>query len=385
MTSRLAKLLVVPALAAAGVLVAPLSAAATPVTHRTVGCGSTVAGPASLTHDLHCHGDGITLLRGSLDLRHHTISGDGTGTALIIGDESLAETPPVVRAAVKDGTIRGFATGVAASDGSDDRTLTLSGLTVTKTPDGVNGFAFGSISLDRVSLTDASDAAVIADHGAISLTRSRVSHNAVGFVVINDGHVDLDLTVVGDNAHALDCSQGRVTINRSLVTRNGQGLNLFECEGSSLTESAFLNNGAAATAETEGFDDIASPTLRIDRVLFQGNTIGLHLSTQAMSVSVHDSLFRHNGTGIVMDPDVCAPNEGGCTLPINDDFTGNTFSENTGDGVSWGFGTLTAANNRFVDNGGWGFVAAAGTTVVDGGGNVAHGNAAGNCQGLACS
>ena len=146
-----------------------------------------------------------------------------------------------------------------------------------------------------------------------------------------------------------------------------------------------MNNGEAATAETQGFDDIASPALKVERVLFQGNTIGLHLSTQAMAVSVHDSVFRQNGTGIVMDENTCPPDEGDCTLPINDDFRGNVFSDNTGNGVTWGFGTVTATNNHFVNNGGWGFIAATGTTVVDGGGNVAHGNGAGNCQGLACS
>jgi hypothetical protein len=38
-----------------------------------------------------------------------------------------------------------------------------------------------------------------------------------------------------------------------------------------------------------------------------------------------------------------------------------------------------------VNNGGWGFFGADGTTVVDAGNNDAHDNGLGGCQGLTCS
>ncbi|MDQ1485837.1 MAG: hypothetical protein QOJ62_1530, partial [Actinomycetota bacterium] len=115
--------------------------------------------------------------------------------------------------------------------------------------------------------------------------------------------------------------------------------------------------------------------------VFQGNGTGLHLTPFAMTTVVRDSVFRANGAGIVMD----ACNVGETCLPVNDEFVGNVFTRNRGDGISWGYGTVSLSRNHFVSNRGWGFVAAAGTTVTDGGGNSAHGNVAGQCRGLTCS
>ncbi|HEY0871560.1 MAG TPA: hypothetical protein VGD55_14275, partial [Acidothermaceae bacterium] len=103
----------------------------------------------------------------------------------------------------------------------------------------------------------------------------------------------------------------------------------------------------------------------------------------AMAVSVSKSVFTLNGTGILMD--ACASADAPC-LPIVDQFTSNRFGQNHGNGVTWGYGTVTMASNQFQDNSGWGFWAGLGTTVVDGGGNNAQGDNAGDCNGgLVCS
>jgi hypothetical protein len=53
--------------------------------------------------------------------------------------------------------------------------------------------------------------------------------------------------------------------------------------------------------------------------------------------------------------------------------------------LTWGFGTVRLSHNHFVNNGGWGFFAADGTTVVDAGNNDAHDNKLGGCHGVTCS
>ncbi len=71
---------------AAAAVAAPVVGWAAPAAATTVvSCGSTVHGSVTLKHDLHCHGDGVTVLSGTLNLNHHTISGDGTGSGVVAG------------------------------------------------------------------------------------------------------------------------------------------------------------------------------------------------------------------------------------------------------------------------------------------------------------
>jgi hypothetical protein len=344
-------------------------------------CGSTVTGPVTLSQDLVCSGDAITLLSGTVDLHHHTISGDGTGTAVTLG--TVADDFSTITATVENGTITNFATGFATPSDGGVQQLNLQSLSITHSTDGIVGTGINNLDLDHVILVDASDVAVVADQTLVTATQTTISHSGAAFVIVSDGGVTASNLTVNDNANAGDCSQGYFNVKGSQFARNAVGLNLFQCEGSVFTDSVFLNNGGAAITESQGFDSNADPTLTISNDHFRGNLVGLQLSDQAMAVAVSNSVFTLNGTGIVMDQ--CAAIDAPC-LPIVDQFTSNRFAQNHGNGVTWGDGTVTMTSNRFQSNSGWGFFAGIGTTVVDGGGNNAQSNHAGDCNGgLVCS
>ncbi|MDQ1485353.1 MAG: hypothetical protein QOJ62_1046, partial [Actinomycetota bacterium] len=261
-------------------------------------CGETVTGPVVLTHDLHCHGDGVVLLGGSLNLHRHTISGDGTGLGVAVA----ASAGAAVDAAVTSGTITGFATGIAHV-GSDDLTLRLSNLAIhDTTAAAISSQPNTTEALDHVVVTDNVGLGIdetLGGHAVVS--HSTINHNGSGVVVDSDGSIDLVRTAIRHNDVAISCSQGRVGLNHSEVTQNGSGISMFQCEGSVLANSRFIGNGMAASEETLGFSDIADPTLVIRNDVFQGNGTGLHLTPFAMTTVVRDSVFRANGAGIVMD------------------------------------------------------------------------------------
>ena len=344
-------------------------------------CGSTVTGSVALSQDLVCSGDAITLLGGTLDLRSHTISGDGTGTAVTLG--TVTDDFSTITATVENGTITDFATGFQTPSDGGVQLLTVRNVSITQSYDGILGTGINNLLLDDVTLRNDSDIAVLADQTLVTVTHATIAHSGTAFSVINDGGVTGGNMAVDDNASAGDCSQGYFKVKGSEFARNAAGLNLDQCEGSVFTDSAFLNNGIAAITEVQGLDSFANPTLSISNDHFRGNLVGLQLSDQAMAVSVSNSVFTFNGSGIVMD--VCAPEDAPC-LPIVDQFTSNRFAQNHGDGVTWGDGTVTMTSNKFQSNSGWGFFAGPGTTVVDGGANVAQSNNAGDCNGgLVCS
>ena len=340
-----------------------------------------MTGPVALSANLVCSGDAITLLGGTLDLRHHTISGDGTGTGVTLG--TVADDFSSITATVENGTVTNFATGLATPSDGGVAQLNLETLSITNSFDGIVGSGINNLALDHVTLTGVSDVAVVADHTLVTITRAAITHSGAAFFIISDGGVTASNLTVNDNASAGDCSQGYMTVKSSEFARNATGLNLFQCEGSSFTDSMFLNNGTAGITEAQGFDSNADPTLTISNDHFRGNLVGIHLTDQAMAVSVSKSVFTFNGTGILMDE--CAPVDAPC-LPIVDEFTSNRFAQNHDDGVTWGDGTVTMTSNQFQTNSGWGFFAGSGTTVVDGGGNKAQGDNAGDCNGgLVCS
>ena len=117
---------IVPKLAVIGTTMATALFWSTPAQAQAWACGATVSGTVNLNHDLHCHGDGLVLLHGSLNLHGHTIYGDGTGTGVAVaGDTGTADA-----AAITNGTITGFVVGVEHL-GSDDLTLNLTKLEVS--------------------------------------------------------------------------------------------------------------------------------------------------------------------------------------------------------------------------------------------------------------
>lgn len=356
---------------AAVVMAAPVAAWAAPAAAASpVGCGTTVQGSVTLHRDLHCHGDGVTVLSGTLNLNHHMISGDGTGSGVLVGGANTT---------IRNGHIAKFATGVTAI--ADNAGVTLSYLILSQmTGTAVDGLTINSIKLSHVTLRDnTGDALVVTAPNTASVSHSTISRNGRGIVLAADGAADVNDTLVESNGVGLYCSQGLVSVSRSAFVRNVTGVSVAECEGSVFTSSAFVENTSTGIAETEDYATPGQPTLTISHDIFFKNATGLALSAAGRADAISDNAFVANANGIVASCGFA------CDLVPSDRLASNYFASNTSDGANWGFGHVTVARNRFVNNGGWGFIAGADASVTNGGGNIAHGNHGGNCSGLTCA
>jgi len=366
MRTRLNKFVV-----AAAVIAAPVVGLASPAAATTsVGCGSTVNGHATLKHDLRCHGDGVTLVGGTLNLNHHSISGDGTGNGIVVAG---------AKATIKNGNIAKFGTGVTAT--VDDAVVTLDYVNISRvTGTAVDGTTINKANLSHVNLRDnLGDAILVVQPNKVSVAHSLISGSGRAIVLVDDGEAQVSNSTLDSNSVGVYCSEGLAFVDHSIVSRNDTGADLFECEGSTFTSSAFVGNRGSAIAETDAYTFIANPTLTVSHDLFFRNGTGLTLGAEGRADVIRDSAFVRNGNGIVAAP--CDA----CDLVPDDQLVSNYFASNSADGVNWGYGAVTVTGNRFVDDGGWGFIAGGGATVTNGGGNVAHGNHAGNCSGLSCS
>lgn len=356
---------------AAAAMVAPVAAWAGPAGAATpVACGSTVHGSATLHRDLHCHGDGVTVLSGTLNLNRHTISGDGTGSGVVAGGPKVT---------IKNGSISKFFIGVTAS--ADGTAVSLDHVAISNTTDrAVDGEAINSVSLTNVTLRDnAGSGLLVISPSKASMSHSVIVRNGYGVALVFDGSVDIKDSVLDSNRVGLYCSQGQAFVTHSAFSRNDTGVSVSECEGSSFTSSAFVENKTSGLEETEAYADFAKPTLTLSHDAFYKNGTGLALSAPGRADVIRDSAFVGNDAGIVAQP--CDS----CDLVPNDQLVSNYFASNTSDGANWGYGKVTVSRNRFVNNGGWGFIAGAGAKAVNGGGNIARGNHSGNCSGLACA
>jgi hypothetical protein len=102
-------------------LVVPTTANAQP------SCGDSITTSTTLTADLtNCHGAAALGVSGdvTLDLNHHTISGDAA-TGILAGDGQLT---------IRDGTVSGFGTGILIAKGGDAY--------VTRITASYNGYGF---------------------------------------------------------------------------------------------------------------------------------------------------------------------------------------------------------------------------------------------------
>jgi hypothetical protein len=319
----------VGAASAAAIAMGPVGVWATPAAATTVECGAIVQGPVRLSHDLHCIGNGITMLGGELDLRGHIISGNGSGAAVTVGQDGSEEP---VAASVVGGTITGFGVAVQAQWPNT---------------------AF--------------------------VAHTRILDNARGIVLVADGHAHVSHTLIDGSQTGVLCSQGRITMSHSTISNNTDGAELFQCEGSTFSNVRFNHNAGFGIDDTWADTYLANPTLTLDHATFDGNKVGLHLAVAVSGVDVRASTFTGNETGVLGDTCV------GCEFAPEDSFANNRFIGNSGDGLRWGFGTVGMYANTFLRNGGWGFFAADGTTVIDNGSNIARHNGAGDCHWLACN
>jgi hypothetical protein len=187
----------------------------------SVACGATISSSVTLQSDLTCSGDGIVIEVAAdqltpivVNLNGHAIRGDGTGTGVYID----------ARATVRNGTVSGFGTGVAA-DGF--RNIELSRLLVTHNA-GVGIFDETSANVsvaDSVISENLSDGiSGIGPTGVIALNviRTTISKNQANGVrfAFTDGWNISQSAIVGNSGYGVVTSDSSGTISTSTVSRN---------------------------------------------------------------------------------------------------------------------------------------------------------------------
>ncbi len=342
-TGRLARLATATALALTATMVAG-PAQADPAT-----CGLTVTSDYTLRSDLRCPGTAIRVEVGAgqtitLDLGRHSVVGDGTGTGVQV---SAPEGGAVV---VRNGQVRGFRTAVGGEGAPD---LTLRGVTLAR-----NGEWLGQGLLYPRTLT---------------VERSTVVDSGVG----------------GGN------NETRMVVRRSHFVRSG-----IESSAQTYTDvydSTFVDGGLR-TGQSANVVAERNTFLRCD--------VGIDAadSWPASPTTVRGNRFVGCRTGMELRVTVAGSGPNAVTVAHNQ-FLGNA-EEGLAFAVLAPFGQVDVVGNRVVGNGGTGIVGdGAGIVtltrntasrngghgidvsgVVDGGGNVARGNASSpQCVGVACA
>lgn len=349
-----------------------------------VHCGDTLTASTRLTHDLACPGTDAPALRIAgtgvvLDLGGHTVRHSGPETGISEGIEVLADST------VKNGTIRGFDQGYVVNLDAVhfpehvwlSRLVFLeNGVAIYNRASGVTFTLTDSVlSGNSVGLGSEQDAS----RGTFEVRTSLFINNQLALTA-NSHTVDVSHSTFSRNESVIWCPDGSVSFTSSVITRNttvGQ-LTVGEfgygvCTAASFTNTVISRNGALAPSTQP---DWAPFNLVLRGSQFIDN--GKGLVSKAQTVDVQGNTFRGNGSGLTLSE----PAE--YLVPtLTGTVSGNRFQCNQGTGLRvTTASTLTVSRNTAVNNTGWGIFAPG---VIDGGGNVARGNGAGNCVGVVCS
>jgi parallel beta-helix repeat protein len=386
----------------------------------------------------NCSGLGLEVRASSvtLDLNGHTIDGDGGSTTgvLVAGFDGVT---------VKGGRLQQLQFGVRFERTRSSRAV---GLTVVDSEWGIRFFdseasaaagnnlsrmpsapaieAFDSrrMTVERNSCTNCLDAvslfathdSLVADNkvtggeGGISLraaSRNRVSRNSLGGdapgpsgsqgVTLTSGSTDnlvernsLDrefgviVFSASDNTIERNTGRGNIigvrvvdTADRNNVLRNrfsaaNTGIQVFEGSDDNVVDGNVLSGsadrGIHVAIETDRTEVVRN-------VVSDAGFRGIDAGAGAVETRLRDNRVTGSGEdGVYVHVD--AP---GVVLVDNDS------SRNRGDGFEIESATATLTRNRAVNNGGWGIIAP--SSATNGGGNRAHGNAAGQCLGIVCT
>jgi hypothetical protein len=281
----------------------------------------------TLTRDLVCPGDGLTIARRGvvLDLGGHTIRGTGPDARVGVRIVGAGDFDP--RIVLRNGTITGFAEGILANTYIAD--VLIDGMTIS------GGTIYGVVT-------------------RLSVTRS---------------------TFRGVRTR---CGTSTFHIDRSRFTDSPFAFG--DCDTSSVTASRFEAAPGAALSVTNTFSHRPGdpPGITVTGSVFRSNGTGIDIYGLVDSALVADNLFVGNGTGLIATPDPAA-------AMVEGTVRRNLFVLNRGDGLRLVAGTWTVGHNVAVANGGTG-IAATGNelALVDEGGNVAAGNGGPQCTGLPC-
>jgi parallel beta-helix repeat protein len=379
---------------AIGVTVASLAPAADASASRDgVACGDTITRDTKLGEDLvDCPGNGIVIGADGveLDLNGHTIDGDNElgCDEFYTCDFGVDNTAGHHGLSVRGGSIREFATAVAAIGGDDNRISRitashniLGGILVIGAP----GARIERNSISANGLTTDQAGLIVFDSSEVRIEKNAVFANGdIGMFLIGLGDSRVERNSVSDNPEAgivLEGDGNRISRNR--VARNGDAV-VVSGDANSVTFNEI--------EDVLGFPDDPEGGFGIlidggSRNLLQGNDI-----RDVASIGIRVTAFDPDATGpsednVVRDNRVKRTGLDG--IRIDDTATGSLLELNRAsgaadDGIDVKSPATTLARNTADRNGDLGIEAVTG--VTDGGGNRARGN--GNplqCTNVFCS
>lgn len=366
-------------------------------------CGSTLTVNTTLVSDVDCSGsNGYILSPGvTLNLGGHRLTGSAVGVGV--------QLPSAGFSSVINGRLDGWEqtiNGTGFSGGTSvgfrlDKLHVVGGIVRLRMFDGTvaantrvtnstfeggyaefggPGNAPGGAREIRVSKATLIDARLVLNSARVedsTFTRSELYSRAS-----RDGFSVLRSTFNGTGSSDLEAiaCRGRtntVDIRDSVITGYETGVMAYTCL-TTVRNTTFRNNTTAIRTDTYGSTVAAERFTAIVNNDFTGNGTALSL---AHSADVTGNVLTSNGVGISSEPGIY-----GQTIARN------TVSRSTGTGITVGAqidepgvaNNVTVRGNRSVRNGGQGIVVGVGS--VDGGGNVASGNAVNpQCVGVVCS
>lgn len=349
-----------------------------------VQCGDTITTNTRLTHDLECSGIETPALRVMgpgvvLDLGGHTVRRTGSETGWSEGIVVMANST------VRNGTIRGFDLGYVLDSNAEhfpehvrlSRLRFIGNRVAVYNRSGSATFTITDSLLlgNELGLSSEQDAS----SGTFEVRATLFMGNRLALTA-NSHSVNVVRSTFSFNELVVWCPYGSISFRSSSIVQNevvgrlpigefGYGL----CSEVSVVDTVIARNGALAPSSHPAWEPF-DLELRGSRIV--DNDSGLDV--RALAVEVQGNTWRGNGGGLTLAdlPDYVPP-------PLSGTVSGNRFLYNQGDGLRVTVpSTLTVSRNVAIGNMGWGIYV---EEAVDGGGNVARGNAEGDCTGVACS
>jgi parallel beta helix pectate lyase-like protein len=263
-------------------------------------CGDVLTGGVVvLTQDLVCSGDGLVVESSAdltLDLKGHSISGDGTGIGIRfdLGDPVGGSTGPLI----ENGVIRSFDTGVSGF--ASGHAAELSDLTIRENGLGVLCRGTGPFIVAGSVVASNGDGGVRSLGCAARLTNDQILNNGgPGIAAFQDS-----MRLLQD----------------SLIAHNGSYGASFADSVATISGNTFLGNGAAGLLVTETFCELFSSYV-VSNNAADGNAHGGMIMRRDSALPPCAANFAPSGTGNAAKNNgdfqciliVCARNRGQAT------------------------------------------------------------------------
>ena len=348
---------------------------------RALQCGAVITRSTVLTRDLACPGTPAPAIRivGAgvvLDLGGHTVRRSGPVTEDSQGIVVEADST------MRNGTVRGFRWGYVVDSGAAQ--VRLHRLTFTDNGTALyhrGGYARFLVTSSRVNgNTTGFSSEFDAANGELAVRSSQFTGN--GRVMFVDDHlVDVADSTFTANTSVVYCFYGRVRFRSSTLSMNtsvgelpfnpGGGFDF--CGELAFEDSLLSNNTSLAPPGAPAWEPFHFE-LRNSWVIDNGS--GLRVAGRTVDIQ-GNTLWNNAGGLTLADLPEFEP------VPLTGPVSDNRFLRNRGDGLRVVPASQpTVSRNQALGNTGWGISAPG---VIDGGGNIAAANGAGNCEGVVCT